>query len=65
MNDLTDTRVLRLPRKPVFVDWRGARRRVVIVVGVAVGVALAGWLTLIVGSVVVVMAADLPAPGGG
>jgi hypothetical protein len=38
---------------------------VVIVVGVAVGVALAGWLTLIVGSVVVVMAADLPAPGGG
>jgi hypothetical protein len=37
-------------QKPVFVDRRGSRRRLVIAVGVAVGVGLAGWLTLIIAS---------------
>ncbi len=37
--------------KPVFTDWRGARRRVVTVAGIVVGAALAGWLLLIVAGV--------------
>ncbi|MBM2615016.1 hypothetical protein JIG36_05515 [Actinoplanes sp. LDG1-06] len=56
MNDLNDTRRLRPPQKPVFVDWRGSRRRIVIAVGTAVGVFLAGWLGLIIGSVMLAMA---------
>ncbi|WP_250007585.1 hypothetical protein [Actinoplanes sp. M2I2] len=55
MNDLKDTRRLRLPQKPVFVDWHGRRRRAVTAVGVTVGVALAGWLVLIVAGVVLAM----------
>ena len=55
MNDLNDTRRLRLPQKPIFVDWRGSRRRVVTAVGITVGVALAGWLVLIVAGIVLAM----------
>jgi hypothetical protein len=65
MDELNDTRVLRLPQKPVFVDWRGSRRRLIIAAGVTVSVALGAWLTLIVASIAVVVAADLPSPGGG
>jgi hypothetical protein len=65
MNRLDDTRVLRLPTKPVFVDWRGARRRLVIVGGVAVAVSMLVWLSLMVISFSVVLGAGAPAPGSG
>lgn len=64
MNDLHDTRVLRLPLKPVFTDWRGRRRRTVIAAGIAVGAALTSWIVLIVASFVVVIATG-PSPSGG
>ncbi|GAB2601834.1 hypothetical protein Aab01nite_63340 [Paractinoplanes abujensis] len=51
MSDINDTRRLRPARKPVFTDWRGRRRRVVIGVGIVAGAALAGWLVLIVAGV--------------
>ncbi len=63
MNDLNDTRRLRLPQKPVFADWRGSRRRLVIAAGITVGVAFAGWLVLIVASFVLVIATGAPTPG--
>jgi hypothetical protein len=65
MNDLNDTRLLRLARKPVFVDWRGRRRRLVTAAGIAVAMALAGWIVLIVVSVayVIVTGPDLPGSG--
>lgn len=63
MSDLDDTRLLRLVPKPVFADWRGRRRRTVIAAGVAAGMALTGWIVLIVASFVVVAAAPhAPAP---
>ncbi len=55
MNDSNDTRRLRLPQKPIFVDWRGSRRRAVIAIGIILGVALAGWLVLIVAGVILAM----------
>ena len=55
MNDSNDTRRLRPAQKPIFVDWRGARRRAVLAIGVTVGVALAGWLVLIVAGVALAM----------
>ena len=65
MDDLNDTRLMRLPQKPVFVDWRGSRRRLVVAGGITVAIALAAWLALIVVSVAVVVAAELPPPAGG
>ena len=65
MSDLNDTRVLRPAQKPVFVDWRGSRRRAVIVAGIAVGAALTGWLVLIAASIVVVIATGPPLPDAG
>ncbi|MEU4242490.1 hypothetical protein [Actinoplanes sp. NPDC026619] len=65
MNDLDDTRHIRLPRKPVFVDWRGARRRAVVAAGIAAGVALSGWLTLIVASFVTAIITGPSLPGSG
>lgn len=64
MNDLNDTRLIGPAQKPVFVDWRGSRRRAVIATGIAVGLALAGWLVLIVASIVVVIATGPSLPGG-
>jgi hypothetical protein len=55
MNQLFDTRPMRILQKPVFVDWRGVRRRLMVTTGVAVAVALTAWLSLIVVSVVVVV----------
>ncbi|MET0422477.1 MAG: hypothetical protein ABW046_01290 [Actinoplanes sp.] len=55
MNDVNDTRRLRLAQKPVFVDWRGSRRRTVTALGIIVGVALAAWLVLIVAGVALAM----------
>jgi hypothetical protein len=55
MNDSNDTRRLRPAQEPIFVDWRGSRRRTVRAVGVTVGVALAGWLVLIVAGVLLAM----------
>ncbi|MBL7252936.1 hypothetical protein [Paractinoplanes lichenicola] len=51
MSDIDDTRRLRVAQKPVFTDWRGLRRRVVVAIGIVVGTALAGWLVLIVAGV--------------
>jgi hypothetical protein len=65
MDQSTDTRVLQLPQKPVFVDWRGARRRLIVAGGVAVAVALGAWLSLIVVSVAMAMAGDVPVPVSG
>jgi hypothetical protein len=65
MSDVNDTRRLRLAQKPVFVDWGGSRRRAVIAAGIAVGVALAGWLVLIVASIVVVVVTGPALPGNG
>lgn len=62
MNDLDDTG---LTQKPVFVDWRGSRRRAVTAAGIAIGLALAGWLVLIVASIVVVAATGPSSPGNG
>ncbi|WP_215785675.1 hypothetical protein [Paractinoplanes bogorensis] len=49
---MNDTRRLRPSQKPVFVDWRGSRRRAVVIGGTLIGVVLAGWLGLIVTSIV-------------
>jgi hypothetical protein len=65
MSDLFDTQLMRPVRKPVFADWRGRRRRVVIAAGVAAGVALAGWIVLIVAGFVLVIATGPASPGGG
>lgn len=65
MNDLNDTRVLRQTRKPVFVDWRGSRRRAVIAAGIAVGMALTGWIVLIVASFAVAIATGPSLPDNG
>jgi hypothetical protein len=55
MTDSNDTRRLRLAQKPVFVDWRGSRRRTVTAIGITVGVALGCWLVLIVAGVALAM----------
>jgi hypothetical protein len=65
MNELNDTRQIRLPDKPVFADWRGSRRRAVIAAGITVGVALTGWLALIVTSIVAVAVAGPSLSGSG
>jgi len=65
MNDLDDTRVMRQAQKPVFVDWRGSRRRAVIAAGIAVGMALTGWIVLIVASFVVAIATGSSLPDNG
>jgi hypothetical protein len=65
MSDVNDTRLIRLPAKPVFVDWRGSRRRAVVVAGIAVGLALTGWLVLIVASLAVVVVTGPSTAGSG
>jgi hypothetical protein len=65
MSDVNDTRLIRLPEKPVFVDWRGSRRRAVVVAGIAIGLGLTGWLVLIVASLAVVIVTGPPTAGGG
>ncbi|GGQ76952.1 hypothetical protein GCM10010166_53610 [Couchioplanes caeruleus subsp. azureus] len=52
----SDTQVLGLLRPGVFVDRRGARRRLLGAAGVLVAAALTAWLAIIVVSVVVAAA---------
>jgi len=65
MDYLSDTRVMRQAQKPVFVDWRGSRRRAVIAAGIAVGMALTGWIVLIVASFAVAVATGSSLPDSG
>jgi hypothetical protein len=65
MNDLNDTRLIRLPRKPIFVDWRGSRRRAVVAAGIVAGLALTGWILLIVASFVTAIVTGPVLPGSG